>query len=168
MSQKKPTSFLSSGKCHNTTASMEWWPFAARLRTHIPPPDWHPTAHSLSPIPQPPLRPHRGWATHLERSIAPAQGFIPLRHGNTWGNLAEAHAGLIEQVTISNLAQPSVVVTQLFRAFLARLSFPLESPYSGCPRGLSPLPRGAPELSVPFVWWLSPRTNRSHAIACVL
>ena len=44
--------------------------------------------------------------------------------GATWGSLAEIRTGLIDQITVSNLAQPNDVVTQLYRTFLTRLSLP--------------------------------------------
>ena len=44
--------------------------------------------------------------------------------GATWGNLAEIHAGLMDQITVSNLAQTNDTISQLYRTFLARLSFP--------------------------------------------
>ena len=44
--------------------------------------------------------------------------------GATWNSLTEIRSGLIDQITVSNLAQPNDIVTQLHRTFLARLSFP--------------------------------------------
>ncbi len=44
--------------------------------------------------------------------------------GASWNSLAEIRAGLIDQISISNLAHPTDVVTQLYRTFLTRLSFP--------------------------------------------
>ena len=44
--------------------------------------------------------------------------------GASWNSLAETRAGLIDQITISNLTHPTDVVTQLYRTFLTRLSFP--------------------------------------------
>ena len=37
---------------------------------------------------------------------------------------AETHAGLMDQITVSNLAQTNDTISQLYRTFLARLSFP--------------------------------------------
>ena len=44
--------------------------------------------------------------------------------GATWNSLVDIRSGLIDQITVNNLAQSNDTVSQLYRTFLARLSFP--------------------------------------------
>ena len=44
--------------------------------------------------------------------------------GAAWSSVTQVRTGLIDQISISNLALPSEVVTQLYRTFLTRLSLP--------------------------------------------
>ena len=60
----------------------------------------------------------------LESSSAILQIVHESEIGAPWHNLAETRMGLIDRVTVSNLAQPSAVTNQLYRTFLTRLSFP--------------------------------------------
>ena len=60
----------------------------------------------------------------LENSSAILQIVHESEIGAAWHNLAETRMGLIDRVTVSNLAQPSAVINQLYRTFLTRLSFP--------------------------------------------
>ena len=62
-------------------------------------------------------------ATEEESSSAILRIVQESKIGTTWHNSAEIRLGLIDQITVSNLTQPSTVVTQLYRTFLTRLSF---------------------------------------------
>ena len=63
-------------------------------------------------------------ATDEENNPAILRTVQESKIGATWGNLAETHAGLMDQITVSNLAQANDIISQLYRTFLARLSFP--------------------------------------------
>ena len=63
-------------------------------------------------------------ATDEENNPAILRTVQESKIGATWGSLAETHAGLMDQITVSNLAQNNDTISQLYRTFLARLSFP--------------------------------------------
>ena len=63
-------------------------------------------------------------ATEEENNPAILRTVQESRIGATWNSLAETRAGLMDQITVSNLAQSNDTISQLYRTFLARLSFP--------------------------------------------